>query len=480
MNTKIIIIGILSLVLITVVIVKFRKTTTKPATKTTSPTTSPTTKTTSPATKTTSPATKTTRPATKTTSPATKTTRPATKTTSPATKTTRPATKTTRPATKTTRPATKTTRPATTSPAQPINPPSGGGSGGKVNTEWDYAYFYSGGASGPYTQADLGKDENRLASNLPTGADSSCGEGDIATMKKCITASGAAQAYNIQYKDGYVNTVKNNNCIKGSEFISMVGPPSGKVAVLEHGPFGAPLNSSTSCTTGRYDKTITNNPSSWAGSNAGFKDRLDKLSTILSKCGKTGNKTRLFTNPNGTQSCLISTDVLKKAGIRMPKTDGEVAIKNDGVAIVSGHGLGDGGCGALFLVQQGRTQGTVTHENPGNTILLFQIGTRAWSGEISDTIDSKSGYLRAGSNTAKSEADSQSCLQPRFRRLSNDEIDGLLNALCSNNDCYVPPPDGTCELGPNHGDWEPVQCEVNDSESKCPTAGGVCKWVKKS
>ena len=76
-------------------------------------------------------------------------------------------------------------------------------------------------------------------------------------------------------------------------------------------------------------------------------------------------KTKTFTDSKGVTSCLITTDAFDEAGVALPDADGEVAVSNGGVAFGWGHGLGDGACGSLFLVQQGSAPGSQAHQNPG-------------------------------------------------------------------------------------------------------------------
>ena len=325
------------------------------------------------------------------------------------------------------------------SPPSPVPAPPAG-----KNT-WDHAYFISGGASGVFTKADIGSNNGQVSGNAPNGADPSCGAGDPATMKKCITGSGADTLYGVKYGEGYQAAVA-DNCSHGSCCIQLVNPPSGKVATLAHGPFGTPLASAV-CSTSHYDATLL-------GGNAAktFTDRRDKLNAILQNCGKDSNGyTKTHKNSNGTSSCLITTKAFKDAGVKLPGEDGELPVSNDGVAISWGHGVGDGGCGAMALLQQGKASGTQAHTLPGNTTLNYQVGTRAWSGEWSDTVDGRSGYLPDGSNDATAVASSQSCLQPRFRHLSSQEADSLLKTVCGTEMCKdvgKPKPKGVCEGGP--------------------------------
>ena len=359
-------------------------------------------------------------------------------------------------------------------PPQPSPPPQPPVPSGK----WDYAYFYSGGDGGVYTTDDLGREAVSLTGNPPNGADPSCGAADPSTMGKCVTNPGAKTKYNVQYGNAYQSAVENNYCDKGSCCISLVNQPSGKVAALEHGPFGAPLGTAT-CTTGHYDKYT--NPTI-------FNKRRDKLNYILKKCGCDKNGyTSIHKNGNGTESCLISTKAFKNAGIKLPDEEGEEPVSNNGIAISWGHGVGSGGCGAVSLLQQGKSiPGGQIHKNPGNTTINFQVGTRAWSGEWSDTISGTSGYLRDGSNTQVAEAGSQSCLQPRMKVLSGNNFDKLLDTVCDRECVGKPglcPGKSGCVLAGegNYGDCGQftTSSACNLYKPPCPGShpGWCCKWV---
>ena len=216
------------------------------------------------------------------------------------------------------------------------------------STEWDSAYFVSGGTNSAYSISDIGKAERDLIPNCPNGADATCGAFDEITMNKCIKTG--KDKYNIKYATAYNALLKNNYCKAGSEFISLVNPEGGgKVAVLEHGPFGTQLIHKPNCSTSHFDRTVGGTP-------AGYEARRDKLAALLKNCGNDDNPNTFVytdTEDSSLKSCLITKDALNRAGIT-----GEVPISNKGAAIASGHGFGDGGCGAVFLLQQGKAPGT--------------------------------------------------------------------------------------------------------------------------
>lgn len=379
---------------------------------------------------------------------------------------------------------------------------------------WEDAYFFSGGISGAYAQNNIGSNETLLTNNLPNGSDSSCGESDKITFSACVTGIGtsddcsgvpASSCYGITHTgksttSGYYSN--ENSMCSSSEFISLVNPgDDGKVAAIEHGPFGTPLTG-VLCSTKRWDKSLsdyncTNTP--YTNNCPIFDEITRQLHSITTNCGK--NKyTFTHTNPNGTRSCLIYAKHIYNI---WPKTffeDGGNPITtaglNDisaGVAISWGHGVLDGGCGAITFMQQGKKRGSMHHDNPGHTNLHLQIGTRAWSGEWSDSalVDSgvvkewgnQSGYLRAGSNTVDAEANSQSCLQPIITRVELKDFKALLNTICSDicGNCGLI---GCCTPGGNatnsacYGVGK-ADCLARATQEACsdPNDTWCCKWT---
>ena len=281
---------------------------------------------------------------------------------------------------------------------------------------WDHAYFISGGESGVFSQADIGTPKDQVSGNAPNGADPSCVSGDVETMNTCV--KGGAP-----YSEAFVAA----QCKKNSCCIGLVNPPTGRVATFAQGEFGSQLMGA-SCSTGHYDRTLAG-----GSPDTKFAERRDQLVDILKNCGKdpTGY-TKKQKNSDGTTSCLITTKAFRESSVKLPGEDSEMPVSNEGVAISWGTGVGDGGCGAMALLQQGNAPG---HENPGNTILNFQVGSRAWKGKWSDTIEGRSGYLTDGLSN------SQTCLQPRFRVLTDEEAGTLLKTLCLWNTklCTYPP-----------------------------------------
>ena len=240
----------------------------------------------------------------------------------------------------------------------------------------------------------------------------------------CVVSDGAKEKYGIKYGEPFGPAVK-DNCKYGAGYIQLVNPDNeGKVAVLH--TQGRSYGSFHGCVVGHYDKLLGSSKEKAVDF---FNNRRAKLAAIIADCGK--NKVTKVYNVNNKTSCLITTDALKKAGVQLPSADGEVALANGGVAISWGHGFGDGACGSMSLVQQGKGNGTEKNANPGNTNLHFQIGMRAWSGEINDTIDLSDISDPIQGNTGYLQDGASACLQPRFRQLSNPEIDSLLDTVCA-------------------------------------------------
>ncbi len=389
--------------------------------------------------------------------------------------------------------------------------------GNKQKSNWDYAFFYSGGMKGVYKKSDVGKEETKIKTNLPTGADSSCGPSDKLAFSACITGKSSGKnkssnckgnakgCYGIKYagdKNSGYYLAENSGC-KKSEQISLVNPnEKGKVASIEHGPFGTDLTG-VLCSTKKWDKSLlkygcTITP--YLNSCPKFDDMALKLHTITQKNSKSKY---LFTrkNDNGSTSCLIDVKLIYKI---FGKNYFETPIKTskskkNGVAISWGHGVFDGGCGALTFMQQGPSQGSVKHKNPGHTNLHFQIGTRAWSGEWSDATNNEidpttktilqwgnaSGYLREGTNSDTALKGSLSCLQPRIRKIDLNKFYKLVNTICNSikggckvTGCCVP--GGNSQLSSCYGVQESdckAQSKLNCPKNKDDT--WCCKWVKR-
>ena len=351
---------------------------------------------------------------------------------------------------------------------------------------WDWAHFYSGtrknGPQGewiPYNSSQVGSKTTDV-SPVPNGADPSCGSGDWATLTKCFKAYGtdaknryfssydgqtATSGTCQQYQDGHINLISDQTDDKNE----------GKVATVAHGAFGTTLLGAM-CTTGKFDLSLLGEiptglvkSKDWTSSSQKYVDKIPKQTLQTSKnvpnaawlgCTmtkfnvlkaqlgemydalNTGTSNSNYTkwepygfkrqNANGSNSVLIKLKVFKDAGIDLPtKANGQYDITNDGIAISWGHGLGKGGCGSVTLMQQGIgphnvcSNGSVDCTTSGNTILNFQIGTRAWSGEFSDS-DSKQGYI---SECMCGNDDSASCLQPIFKTLELKDFVKLLQKL---------------------------------------------------
>ena len=91
-----------------------------------------------------------------------------------------------------------------------------------------------------------------------------------------------------------------------------------------------------------------------------------------------------------------------------------------------GHGVGTGACGSMAFIQQG---GTGPYKE--NTLVNFQAGMRAWSGEFTDSYGGQAfisqGYS-AGNTTKTGDKPPAYCHQPQISEL-DDAIDGPVDAL---------------------------------------------------
>jgi hypothetical protein len=124
-----------------------------------------------------------------------------------------------------------------------------------------------------------------------------------------------------------------------------------------------------------------------------------------------------------------------------------------GVVLSWGHGVSDGACGSVAYLRQGHhtlQPGGPVNAHRNNTTMNFQLGTRSWSGEWSDSLKNASQvYLTQGLPYA---VDSTSCLQPLMHPLPDDDnVDKLLTTACGGPaGCPMekPPPDTICTQGP--------------------------------
>ena len=242
-----------------------------------------------------------------------------------------------------------------------------------------------------------------------------------------------------------------------------------KVAALAHGQFGdmADWRVLNGCSThhyGKLDKSI-------------FASRIGKLNHLLHNCGRTpatqlmcrggggspeqvgkfydasgspkptGNFTTAAPDTTGDCVCVLKQKVFTDAGVDFPEQSA-----NGGVVLSWGHGVKDGACGSVTYLRQGPGSKSNPNPNPDYTTINFQIGTRSWSGEWSDSLSGPQIYLTHG---LEHESDSTTCLQPLMQPIPDDvagcsydytkptaakcDVDKLLEKACEGANCPAVP-----------------------------------------
>ena len=390
---------------------------------------------------------------------------------------------------------------------------------------WDKCYFFSGGDEGSgmsaYTEDHIGKktasgDSGGVPNINPNGADPSCGSADPTFWNAMgITAANAESTTKYKYVAPYSILAKHakqkntgkicNNCTDRTNKLcdgrvqlvnSSKGPSKGKVACFAHGNFGASLDEHTSCTTGHYDKGL---PKDTTEQKDLQKDVFSHRSAYLGLCVKYVTNMMSQCDPpvpyakdNGILelfkgSCLIKKKAFDSAFKSASAQNHnfyptEYEPSNDGIAIAWGHGATDGGCGSVHLMYSDDKN---SKTNLYNTIMVYQIGTRAWSGEWTDNVCNQTAtYLVEGMPGA---ANSQTGLQPMVKRIDNrvnGGLDILLNYLC---EVWIPPgsskPLASLNCTPlcmgKPGSSNPVGCATITDKGVCLNASGSwgCEWT---
>ena len=374
----------------------------------------------------------------------------------------------------------------TPNPPDPGNCPNGNssppaaGHGGK----WESAYFLSSGTKGPYTSSDLKKNTTSkdLDGGSPNGADPSCGSRDTDTWNKCFNGSEKDKYQHILAYQTMMGTDDNNLCRNcdgtdgdcNGHIILQDSNNGGKVAVLAHGPFGdLPTisydddnNPIAICTTSHlgcgYD------PISYGSLVSKFKYIVNNGPTNLSL-------KEYVSKYEPTSSVLITKKAFVDAGLQNVWND-LGAVANGGVALSWGHGYYGNGCGDMVFVKQGNISPTINPTYTNNVSLNLQIGTRAWSGEMTDTTNSTQEYIVQGLDDA---ADSASCLQPLTIPFSASDVNKLFTFLCSktSNKCITDPSTLPCQYV-NTSIAKGGDCTAILNKDNCEAAAGWgCGWV---
>ncbi len=375
------------------------------------------------------------------------------------------------------------------------DPSSGTGNDPAPDGKWDSCYFYSGGSQGDYSSTNIGKSTVDLGPNNPNGADPSCGAKDYNNnWTKCVfDASGNLKSQN-KYVDGY-KTLYNKasdkskicrNC-SGTDgdcngTVQLVGNDKGKVACFAHGGFGSFTGEFQACTTSHYDSSLGSNPDQNPTVKQMYKDR-NKLLAFIIKYGRNANNSNNQYIKFHNGSVLILKKAFDEAFANKPNLNfwpTSFTPSNNGIAIAWGHGATDGGCGSIHLMYNSGNK---------NTVMVNQVGTRAWSGEWSDNVcTAAETYLTDGLPGA---ADSVSCLQPLVQKIDTKpggSYETLLNYIgsklgydpnavtkypcncpqtngCGGNDCHTIENEQTCNNSWGCK-WTPP--DTNDFKDACP------------
>ena len=265
------------------------------------------------------------------------------------------------------------------------------------------------------------------------------------------------------------------NCDGTVQFVNPTH--AGKIPAIAHGIFSGPIGQAT-CTTDKYPTV----------SKQKFRKYVSQFGAIVRNCNSSDETVyKYLTNKNvGTESAPQYIGIIKpKAFIdaNLEEVYNKLhGVNNGGVAIAWGHGLGEGGCGSSFFMKRG------PHNGPGdpyehNTVLLFQTGTRAWSGEWNDSFGKQTGWKDAGEHKdgkfdenmeggkqsyivqgAYDEENSASCVMPYMQNFSQEKLEILLDTICE----VLP------EVDYKYFDVNNNEKEMKQNECKLEILKGVC------
>ena len=372
------------------------------------------------------------------------------------------------------------------------------GHGGK----WEDAYFTSSGTKGPYTNNDIGKlnTSNNLDGGYPNGADPSCGSKDTTTWTACgLNPSSnnysTTNNYNITNINAYKQAFKNsgaNTCINcnnsngtndcNGHIILTDSSNKGKVAVLAHGSFGALpsiwYNNNNQpmavCSTGHYSCNYD-------------KFSYGKLVSLFNYIVQHGiddtglsNYVKLYTP---TSSILITKQAFIDAGLSQVWNN-LGTVSNNGVALSWGHGFFTNGCGDMTFVKQGNKIKSTKQTSSNNVSLNLQIGTRSWSGELTDSITTSKSVSKQGQayivEGLPNASNSASCLQPLIMPFNYKDANKLFEFLCSKSSSFCTiASSGNCKyVGSNTYPSVISQCTSINNKTLCDqvSSNWNCAW----
>ena len=369
-----------------------------------------------------------------------------------------------------------------------------------LGTDWVWSHYFSGGENNVMYKSDQFGESTPTNNPKANGADPSCGAYDWATLSTCIMGKalkpkdefppdptragdppysvqatwakdsikklGSAEPDQICKNCAGVNGPNHKNCDGTVQFTNETH--YGRVPALAHGIFGPPIGKSR-CTTDKFpivDKDT-------------FYKMVTQFGAVARNCKNPVVKDYLgvYIIPDNKQYIGIIkektftetglSDVYKKLGI----------VKNGGVGIAWGHGLGMGGCGSSFFMKRGPHNGT-TDPYEHNVVLLFQTGTRAWSGEWNDSFGTQTSWTESGGfdedmnsssqsyivQGAAHAGDSSSCVLPYMQELSDTNLKKILDFICN----LLPKVE--------YSYYDPNNILIKKNESACNIADrpGVC------
>ena len=272
---------------------------------------------------------------------------------------------------------------------------------------------------------------------------------------------------------------------KGGGYIQLIGTPttSNKVATIvqKSRNYGNWKSGQDICSTARGDNNSTKYDSQLKqipGDSLYDSDTklFDALTNIIN-FAKTSNNNEFVQNDGGNikinkiafNTKLTSNSNSQTYSHLWPSTS---EPNNDTIVIAWGHGMGDGGCGSLYYVQNSYNK---------NTVLLASVGTRSFSGEISDNVETDGQtYLSADlPDSAKG------CQQPFIKRVNTGDMYNFLIDLHTYLQNPLPTPSGgTCsapplnEVAPNSISYKSCPNTPSYYGVQNPTLNDPIKWEK--
>ena len=311
-----------------------------------------------------------------------------------------------------------------------------------------------------FTVDNIGTQETDMA-NIKTvgqnnGADPSCGTADAYTWQQCglLDPNNSKYAYTEAYRTlqakfsnakppptpstkapagSLCNTCGSDKQQSCQGIIMLVNPTptpahhQGRVACLLHGTYSG--WEKQQCSTGHYYDSDTGqyvNPPGGTAAPAptSYTKRVNNIISIMENCGKDGGTYTQKWPPSAARSdkdnwsCLVKEKAFQDAGVPHLFPEGS---SHGAVAVSKGHGFLAGACGSTTFVRQGQNG-----PNANNTLLNVQIGTRAWSGEVTDSSGGSQQYINDGYLNKATGDNAAYCIQPKIMKADEKQVDTVL------------------------------------------------------